>query len=87
MNTPSPFKIKSVTVGPVNVDLYYKTGARAPHGFECTTAKTTNVSGYYRTGGLVFQGIELVDYDGVSELPKAVIAALKLEGLDPSYAE
>lgn len=31
-------------------------------------------------GGLWFEGLELVDYDGVYELPKEVREALKAEG-------
>jgi hypothetical protein len=78
---------KTIRVGSVNVQLWWHQGARAPHAFECTHDNTTNVSGYHRVGGLTFNGIELVDYDGVSELPKAVCVALDLEGLDASYAQ
>jgi hypothetical protein len=78
---------KTVQIGDIRVDLYQQIGCPVPHGFEATKTNTTNTSGYYRTGGLIFQGKELVDYDGVSELPAAVIAALEQIGLDASYAK
>lgn len=38
-------------------------------------------------GGLWFDGKELIDYDGVSDLPKEVARALKEQGFDVSYVE
>ena len=69
------------------VYIFLSTKGR-PQGFEVTTAGTTNISGYYRTGGLTVTGeAELVDYDGVFELPSCVLAALKAMEVDTSYAE
>jgi len=37
--------------------------------------------------GLIFEGEELVDYDGVSEMPREAIEFLEVLGYDASYAK
>lgn len=39
---------------------------------------------WYSEGGLWFEGITLIDYDGVSELPSEIINKLKELGVDTS---
>lgn len=46
-----------------------------------------HVYGDERGGGLWFERKELIDYDGMSYLPKQVMEALKAAGYDVSWAE
>lgn len=41
---------------------------------------------WYSEGGLWFDGKTLRDYDGISELPKAICDILDANGCDASYA-
>lgn len=42
---------------------------------------------YGTNGGLWFDGSELMDYDGVTELPQEILDALKGAGYDVRYVE
>jgi hypothetical protein len=42
---------------------------------------------HYAEVGLRFDGVELVDYDGVFEMPSELAELLKANGLDVSYIE
>jgi hypothetical protein len=46
-----------------------------------------NTHGDEIAGGLWFEGLELIDYDGVFELPYEVIESLKLHDIDVTYVE
>ena len=75
------FRVISPSLRVFRVDLYVKTGAEFPHGWEATTDKTTNQSGYYTSGSLAFDDEKtLQDYDGVFFLPKCVCAVLRANG-------
>jgi len=52
-----------------------------PHGFE------HNVHGEYDGGGLWFDGIKLVDYDGVTMLGDEVIEACERMGYNMDWAK
>lgn len=72
--------------GDRQVDLYYHEGARWPHGFELTAEHTTNISGPFATGSLyIREDGELLDFDGVFDLPLAVRAVL--QGLGVTFDE
>jgi hypothetical protein len=46
-----------------------------------------DIEGDNYAGGMWFVNLELVDYDGVSELPEEVITRLEAEGYNMDYAK
>ncbi len=51
--------------------------------FELVSDDADNLgNGIYETGGLWFEGKELIDYDGVFEIPVSVLDSLESKGLD-----
>lgn len=46
-----------------------------------------NFSGEDYSGGLWFENGELIDYDGVTELPQSVITAIEKLGFNADYAK
>ena len=67
----------------VEVTLHWRETDQAPVMAE-VSSKTGD---HYAEVGLQFKGLELVDYDGVFEMPSEVVALLKDNGFDVSYVE
>ena len=63
------------------VDIYCR-DTNAPHGWEATMPQNDD---YYTSGMLIIESGELVDYDGVAELPMCVTLVLRALGwtVDP----
>lgn len=67
----------------VEVTLHWRETDQAPVMAE-VSSKTGD---HHAEVGLKFEGLELVDYDGVFEMPSEVIDLLKKNGLDVSYVD
>jgi len=72
------------------INVGYKLGdaltneLRCPHCFEVSDIETGG-NNIYEEGSLIFEGNELVDYDGVYGLPMAVINILENKGYDIAH--
>ena len=77
VNCSTGFPVTDYTNG-LEVILYIKHNARTPHCAE--VIGDGDNEDHYADIGLEFEGMELVDYDGVYALPSEVISMLRENG-------
>ncbi len=70
----------------IEVVLHWKEDEAAPRSAE-VFGSVREDEDHHAEVGLWFEGIALVDYDGVFEMPHVLTDLLKRNGLDVSYVE